>query len=239
MEPFESRVVPSDYKRWSQGIDFPIWPSHKWLNRFESRVVPSDYKMVILRDRFSYLTLTQMMESFRITSRAKWLQTVIPWDRFSYLALTQMMESFFLAQRIGISEILPWVRKSYLTHAILPRLSPEGFIHWLYWNSRTSSSSDDIVMFKWRHHVHCIFAYSGTSGSLFLNKKQRWARKILYYSCEGRREKSVPRDNRLSSLGKPSDAKRWSSGRIFLSYPHTHDRFLYSCSPFDSALLLF
>ena len=30
------------------------------------------------------------------------------------------------------------------------------------------------------------------------------------------------------SLGKPRDAKRRSSGRIFLSYPHTHDRFLYS-----------
>ena len=41
-------------------------------------------------------------------------------------------------------------------------------------------------------------------------------------------EKSVPRDHRLSSLGKPRDAKRRSSGGIFLSYPHTHDGFLYS-----------
>ena len=47
-----------------------------------------------------------------------------------------------LAHRIRISEILPWDRKSYLTHAILPRLSPEGYIHLLYWNSRTLSSSD-------------------------------------------------------------------------------------------------
>ena len=31
-------------------------------------------------------------------------------------------------------------------------------------------------------------------------------------------EKSVPRDHRLSSLGKPRDAKRRSSERIFLSY---------------------
>ena len=54
----------------------------------------------------------------------------------------------FLAHRIRISEILPWNRKCYLTHAILPRLSREGFIHWLYWNSRTWSSSDVIVMFK-------------------------------------------------------------------------------------------
>ena len=32
----------------------------------------------------------------------------------------------------------------------------------------------------------------------------------------------------MASLGKPCDAKRRSSGQIFLSYPHTHDRFLYS-----------
>ena len=44
----------------------------------------------------------------------------------------------------------------------------------------------------------------------------------------GRIEKSFSRDHRLSLLGKPRDAKRRSSGRIFLSYPHTHNRFLYS-----------
>ena len=44
--------------------------------------------------------------------------------------------------------------------------------------------------------------------------------------CEVRIEKSVPRDHRLSTLGKPRDAKRRSSGRMFLFYPHTHDRFL-------------
>ena len=31
-----------------------------------------------------------------------------------------------LAHRIGTSEIIPWARKSYLTHAILPRLSRES-----------------------------------------------------------------------------------------------------------------
>ena len=35
-----------------------------------------------------------------------------------------------LAHRIRISEILSWDRKSYLNHAILPRLSREGYIHW-------------------------------------------------------------------------------------------------------------
>ena len=48
------------------------------------------------------------------------------------------------------------------------------------------------------------------------------------HSCEGRIEKSVPQDPILASLGKPPDAERWSSGGIFyLSYPHTHDRFLF------------
>ena len=42
-----------------------------------------------------------------------------------------------------ISEILPWDRKSYPTHAILPR-----------------TSSNIIIR-------NCILAYSGTSGSLF------------------------------------------------------------------------
>ena len=49
-----------------------------------------------------------------------------------------------------------------------------------------------------------------------------------HYSCEGKIEKSVPLDHHLSSLGKPRDTKRRSSGQIFLSYPHTHDRFLKS-----------
>ena len=40
-------------------------------------------------------------------------------------------------------------------------------------------------------------------------------------------EKSVPQDNRLSSLGKPRDAKQWSSGQIFLSHPHTHDSIVF------------
>ena len=51
----------------------------------------------------------------------------------------------------------------------------------------------------------------------------------LFY--EGRIEKSVPRDHCLTSLGKPRDAKRRSSGRIFLPYPHTHGRFLYYSKP--------
>ena len=70
---------------------------------------------------------------------------------------------------------------------------------------------------------NCILEYSGTSGSLLLIKKKR-----IHYSSKGRIEKSVPQDHHLSSLGKPRDAKWRSSGQSFLSYPHTHDGFLYS-----------
>ena len=41
----------------------------------------------------------------------------------------------------------------------------------------------------------------------FKIKKQKWARKRIHYSCEGRIEKSVAWDHRLSSLGKPCDVK--------------------------------
>ena len=34
--------------------------------------------------------------------------------------MIRMIDSYILAHRIGTSEILPWVRKSYLTHAIFP-----------------------------------------------------------------------------------------------------------------------
>ena len=54
-----------------------------------------------------------------------------------------------------------------LTYVILPRLSREGYIHWLYWNSRILSSSDVIVMFS-DILISCrISTYSGTSDGLF------------------------------------------------------------------------
>ena len=48
-----------------------------------------------------------------------------PQDGFFYPILILMIDSYILAHRTRISEILPWVRKSYLTQAILPRLSHE------------------------------------------------------------------------------------------------------------------
>ena len=54
------------------------------------------------------------------------------------------------------------------------------------------------------------------------------SKKRIHYSYEGMIEKSISQDRRLSSLSKPCDAKRRSSGQIFLSYPHTYDRYLHS-----------
>ena len=62
--------------------------------------------------------------------------------------VTFMIDSYILTHWIGTSEILPCVRNSYLTMAILPRLSRDGYINWLYWNSRIRSSSDVIAMLK-------------------------------------------------------------------------------------------
>ena len=58
--------------------------------------------------------------------------------------------------------------------------------------------------------------------------------KRIHYSCEGRIEKAVPGDHRLSSLGKPCDTKWRSSGQIFLYNPHTHDGFLYDYMGHDT-----
>ena len=71
---------------------------------------------------------------------------------FKTFAITRLRK-VILAHWIRISETLPWDRKSHLTHAILTRLSHEGYIHWFYWNSRTWSSSDVSVMLKWRYYV--------------------------------------------------------------------------------------
>ena len=131
-------------------------------------------------------------------------------------------DTSFLAHRIRISEILPWDRKSYLTQAVTRGLCI-GCIWSLPYGRQVTS-----LLFKWRHHGILLLRYSETSGS-FLNIKcgiLRWARKRIHYLCEGRIEKSIPQDHHLASLGKPCDAKRRSSGRIFISHPYTHDGFL-------------
>ena len=69
-------------------------------------------------------------------------------NRIAFMCRRKSTRIKILAHRITISEILLWDRKSYLTHAVLPRLSREGYIHCLYRNSRTLSSSDVIVVLK-------------------------------------------------------------------------------------------
>ena len=44
--------------------------------------------------------------------------------------------------------------------------------------------------------------------TVLLSPQNSDEQKRIHYSCEGRVEKSVPRDHRLSSLGKTRDAKR-------------------------------
>ena len=95
-----------------------------------------------------------------------------------------------------------------------------------------NSICDVIVMLKSHHHVASQrIQYFMEIFFMFSNIKWEgikwWARKRIHYSCEGGIEKSVPGDHILSSLSKPGDANRWSSGRIFQS--HTHDGFLYHC----------
>ena len=48
----------------------------------------------------------------------------------------------------------------------------------------------------------------------------------IHYSSEDAVEKSVSRDESLSSLSKPRDAKQRSSGLNVLSHPHTNGSFL-------------
>ena len=53
------------------------------------------------------------------------------------------------------------------------------------------------------------------------------SKKRIHYSREGRIEKIFPLGSPFVIIRQPRDAKQGSSGQIFLSYPHTHDRFLY------------
>ena len=66
---------------------------------------------------------------------------MIPRDKLLYQYVWDI-----LAHQICTSEILPWDRKSYLTHAILPKLSRYSDVN-----------------------ILCsISAYSGTKGSFFI-----------------------------------------------------------------------
>ena len=101
-----------------------------------------------------------------------------------------------------------------------------------------TSICDVIVMLKLHHHV--ASQHNQDFPEVFFmwfQYKMRYlvvSKKTIHYSCEVGIEKYVPRDHRLSSINKPCDANRWSSGQIFLSHPHTHDGFLLSRVPHTS-----
>ena len=60
---------------------------------------------------------------------------------------------------------------------------------------------------------------------MFVQYKMRYLvvdKKRIQHSCEGGIEKFVPHDHRLSSLSKPRDANRLTSGQICLYHPHTY-----------------
>ena len=108
-------------------------------------------------------------------------------------------------------------------------------MYWLYWNSRTWSSSDVIVHLYVKVTSSCEIASSRYQGPLeaYLKKKKKQNKKKnnssqqekkIHYSCESRTEKSVPQDHHLSSLGKKLEKEIHYSceGRIEKSVPQDH-----------------
>ena len=104
---------------------------------------------------------------------------------------------FFSHTRSGFPLFLP-IWEISISHT---RTSPR--------EKRTSSRRPHII--PWRHCNVKMSANSGFSGSLFYGFQY----KMRYIQC-------ATRDHRLSSLGKPRDANRWSPRQIFLSHPYTH-----------------
>ena len=81
---------------------------------------------------------------------------------------------------------LSWDRNSFLTHFSYRGCHVKA-IHWLL---RLELAH---IFIKWRHHVILHLSVFRDSGSLFkIKKSQWWARKEIYYSCEGGIETSVP-----------------------------------------------
>ena len=93
----------------------------------------------------------------------------------------------------------------------------ERVVHWLHWDSRTYSSSDVIVMLKWRHHVISHL-------SVFRNF---WEPLMRYLKLSKKNNSFIVGgwDIEQTPFGKPRNAKRWSSVQIFPSHPYSHDIF--------------
>ena len=118
-----------------------------------------------------------------------------------------------------ITERLLMGRKESNQIKIKNRLSSESYIHWLYWNSRTWSSSDVIIVIMW----NCILAYLGTSGSLKSDEQENES--II----------RVRVDRRIRPSGSPCVITRQASwcqtailGTDFSILP-SHSWYIYSC----------
>ena len=124
----------------------------------------------------------------------------------------------FLVYQTGISAVFTHVRSFYLT-------PQKDKIRTAAGSSTTITlldKSDVIGTLKWRHYVISIASQriKELLGAFFKYKNAVFngvQEKESHYLCEGGIEKSVPHDHHLSSLVKPHDDNRWSSGLIFLS----------------------
>ena len=67
-----------------------------------------------------------------------------------------------------------------------------------------------------KEKIHPSRSHSG------ITQQAWWCQTVI---LRDEKKKSIPQDHSLASLGKPRDAWQWPWGRIFLSIPHTHDRF--------------
>ena len=77
----------------------------------------------MFKDRLLYILYMDSLNSYLFRNQGTFMYNH---------PVTCFRRVYILAHQIRISEILPGDRKSYLTNAILPRLSCEGYIHWLY-----------------------------------------------------------------------------------------------------------
>ena len=111
-------------------------------------------------------------------------------------------------------------------------------IHWLYRTSRYAIVKVDVNerndVTKRHSNVVIIWRTSAIEVTALLKihvQNERYARKRIYHGCEGKIKKNASLGITVwyhsASLVMPDS----DSGRIFLSTPHIHDRFLYSCIP--------
>ena len=154
------------------------------------------------RDGFFYPTLTLMTDSYSLSK-----PITDPRDGFFYPTLTLMTDSYSLSKPRDANQ---WsAGRIFLSYP---------HTHDRFLESQQASWCQSVIL--------------GTDFSIL--PSHSW--QILIVSASLVMPISDPRDGFFYptltlmtdsySLSKPRDANQWSSGRIFLSHPHTHDRFL-------------